>query len=373
MKIAIQTLPLNSNYGGILQAYALQTTLQRMGHEVSVIARSCVPPRPSLATLLRAVAKRSLRRYIFCDQSVMLTERQQWVRDSGIINQHTRRFVERYIRELYCDTYSSLPPNCVDAIVVGSDQVWRPRYFGEELIADAYLSFARGWCIRRVAYAASFGCDEWEYTEAQTEVCRELLALFDYVSVREESGVRLCREHFGVDASQLLDPTMVLRRGDYEELVESGAVPPSEGDLMLYILDPNPTKSVVAESVARSRSLTPFSARSAEGTSVEERVQPPVEQWIRGFVDAEFVVTDSFHACVFSIIFNTPFVVCSNSARGATRLHSLLGALGLEGRLVESSVGVERAICGAIDWGRVNRRLDELREHSIGVLRRCFE
>ncbi|MFI3304961.1 MAG: polysaccharide pyruvyl transferase family protein [Rikenellaceae bacterium] len=373
MKIAIQTLPLNSNYGGILQAYALQSTLQRMGHEVSVIARSCLPPPPPLSELLIDGARRALRRYIFCDQEVMLTQRRQWIRDNRIINQHTRHFVERYICELPCDDYSSLPPNSVDAIVVGSDQVWRPRYFGEGLIADAYLAFARGWSIRRVAYAASFGSDEWEYTEAQREVCRELLAQFDYVSVREVSGVRLCREYLGVDASQLLDPTMLLSRGDYEQIVERGATTPSPGNLMLYILDPTPDKERVAEAIAKGQSLTPFSVRFVGGVRVEDMVQPPLEQWIRGFADAEFVVTDSFHATVFAILFNTPFVVCANRARGATRLHSLLGEFGLEGRFVESEEELERATQCGIDWARVNCRVETLRGRSVAALRGCFE
>lgn len=81
-----------------------------------------------------------------------------------------------------------------DALVVGSDQVWRPMYFGD--VKDAFLNFASDWPIKRVAYAASFGTDEWEYSDEQTRKCAELIKQFDAVSVREEEARWLCRNIF---------------------------------------------------------------------------------------------------------------------------------------------------------------------------------
>ena len=80
--------------------------------------------------------------------------------------------------------------------MVGSDQVWRPMYYPTK-IENAYLDFARDWNVKRMAYAASFGTSDWEYTAGQTRRCRELLRKFDVVSVREESAVGLCRKFFG--------------------------------------------------------------------------------------------------------------------------------------------------------------------------------
>ena len=86
-----------------------------------------------------------------------------------------------------------------------------------------------------------------------------------------------------------------------------------------------------------------------------ERVQPPVEQWLRGFYDAEFVVTDSFHACVFSILFHKPFIVVGNARRGMSRFKSLLSIFALGDRLVMDVTQFFH--CSVIDWEQVDSLL----------------
>ncbi|MFI3319815.1 MAG: polysaccharide pyruvyl transferase family protein [Rikenellaceae bacterium] len=219
MKIGIQTLQLNTNYGGILQAYALQTVLQRMGHDASVITKFSIFAFPLWMYPL-ALGFRLVKKYILGQKNIVIFNVKKRKEEAVIVRQHTQRFIDTYINKLECERFISLPENCVDAIVVGSDQVWRPRYFGKKIIADAYLEFARGWDIKRLSYAASFGTAEWEYSESQTAKCKELIAKFDAVSVREESAVGLCKDHFGVEAQHLLDPTMLLSKEDYIASVE---------------------------------------------------------------------------------------------------------------------------------------------------------
>ncbi|MFR9581672.1 MAG: polysaccharide pyruvyl transferase family protein [Rikenellaceae bacterium] len=357
MKIGIQTLQLNTNYGGILQAYALQTVLQRMGHDASVITKFSIFAFPLWMYPL-ALGFRLVKKYILGQKNIVIFNVKKRKEEAVIVRQHTQRFIDTYINKLECERFISLPENCVDAIVVGSDQVWRPRYFGKKIIADAYLEFARGWDIKRLSYAASFGTAEWEYSESQTAKCKELIAKFDAVSVREESAVGLCKDHFGVEAQHLLDPTMLLSKEDYIELVEKNATPKSAGDLMVYILDDTADKQAVVDAVAKIKGLTPFRSNSkaeSGNAPLEERIQPPLEQWLRGFMDAEFVVADSFHACVFSIIFNKPFIALCNKARGASRFESLLKIFGLEDRLIETSQELTAEHMSDIDYQQVNK------------------
>ena len=97
----------------------------------------------------------------------------------------------------------------------------------------------------------------------------------------------------------------------------------------------------------------------------------PVEEWLKAFSTAEFVVTDSFHGCVFSIIFNKPFVAVGNVERGVTRFQSLLGMVGLGSRLVSSVEEVDEALVGeVINWSEVNAKVDALREKSGNYLLR---
>lgn len=329
MRIAILTLPLHTNYGGILQAYALQTVLERMGHEVVVIDTPNVKPMPSCLTLCKRLVKKAL------GQKVGVFAERYHNTTYPVISQYTQPFIDKYIHRKIVNSSEEIQESDFDAIIVGSDQIWRPRYYKN--IENAYLEFAKHWNIKRIAYAASFGTDKWEYTLGQTEKCRNLVKIFDAVSVREASGVRLCKEHFGVEARHVLDPTMLLDKEDYIRLIEVAGTPKSKGALLNYILDETPEKHELIEWVAKENGLVPFRVNSRvedHTVPLEERIQPPVEQWLRGFYDAEFVITDSFHACVFSILFNKPFVVIGNKERGMARFESLLSIFGLENRLI---------------------------------------
>lgn len=367
MRIGILTLPLHTNYGGILQAYALQTVLERMGHEVCLIEKKRKPFRLPLWKAPLVYGKRVLKNLaghpypIFYEQKVN--------REEPITRQNTDLFIKRYIKRRIVNDFSELKESDFDAIVVGSDQIWRPKYFNGN-IEDAYLKFAEGWNIKRIAYAASFGTDEWEYTAAQTKECARLLKQFDAVSVREASGVDLCRKHFGVEARHVLDPTMLLSAEDYIRLFEAAGTPQSTGRLLCYILDETPEKATLIERIAKERKLATFRINSKvedKTAPITERIQPPVEQWLRGFHDAELVVTDSFHACVFSILFHKPFFVVGNKKRGLSRFTSLLGMFGLEDRLI-STVTETDSFETEIQWDSIDTPLDTLRQKSTDVI-----
>ena len=366
MKIAILTLPLHTNYGGILQAYALQTVLERMGHEACLIEERRKPLRLPLWRASLAYGKRILKN--LTGHSCPIFYEQKINRETPIVSQYTERFIEKYLKRRIVETFSDVKETDFDAIVVGSDQIWRPKYFhGRE---HAYLDFTAGWQLKRLAYAASFGTDEWEYTLNQAKRCGELLRQFDAVSVREDSGVNLCRTYFGVEAQHVLDPTMLLSVNDYIRLFKEAGTPASKGDLLCYILDETPEKEALINRVAKEKHLKPFRVNSRAGiynAPLRERIQPPVEQWLRGFYDADFVITDSFHACVFSIIFNKPFLVVGNTKRGMTRFESLLGMFGFEDRLIIQGSMPPFSVLG-YNYSKANAMLEPLLVRSMKFL-----
>ena len=365
MKIGIITLPLHTNYGGILQAYALQTVLERMGHEVCLIEKKSRPLRLPLWKSPLVYGKRILKNVsghpfpIFYEQKIN--------REEPVVRQYTDEFIHKYIKRRVINDFSDIKEGDFDAIVIGSDQVWRPKYFIDG-IEHAYLDFTEGWHIKRFAYAASFGTDEWEYTLKQTKRCGELLKCFDAVSVRENSGVDLCRTYFGVEARHVLDPTMLLTIEDYIQLFENANTPKSKGTLLNYILDETPEKMNLINEIAKEKNLMPFRVNSRvenQKASLQERIQPPIEQWLRGFYDAEFVVTDSFHACVFSILFNKPFVVVGNAKRGMARFTSLLYTIQLQDCLIPEDI---KFMDVNVDYKKVNHLLDDWRHDSFQYL-----
>ena len=362
MRIAILTLPLHTNYGGILQCYALQTILKRMGHETRVLVKPQYGHSYCIIYPL-AVCKRIIKRYIFGKKVDI------WLAPHEIVGQHTDRFIKRYIRQLKCEHWSPTLANKLDAIVVGSDQVWRPAY--SQPIEQAFLSFLEGAHIKRVAYAASFGVDTCEYTKEQLKVCSSLLKRFDAVSVREASGINLCRQYFGVEALQMLDPTLLLSADDYRALIHNVHTEPSKGSLLVYILDKTPEKVFLVNRIAKDKDLIPFWLDSPdehkENLPLDKQIKMPVEQWLRSFDDAEFVFTDSFHGCIFSIIFRKQFLVFGNQERGLSRFHSLLDLFSLSDRLIISSSDYLSNFY-MIDFEEVHRKLDWLQKQASEFL-----
>lgn len=333
MRIGIYTLPLHINFGGILQAYALQTILERLGHEVIIIDR---PPCPILNRHKKTFiyAKRFIKKYLL-KQNIDIFKEKNYYKTYPAISQNTQKFINRYIHRIVVNDVKELNPGNFDAIVVGSDQIWRAVY--NSRIENSYLLFAKDWTIKRIAYAASFGTDQWEYSSLQTASCASLLQKFDAVSVREASAIKLCERNFHVNATLVLDPTMLLTKEDYIQLINAVQTIPSQGNLLSYILDETPEIEEFINKIAREKKLKPFRINGKaenKNAPLEERIQPSVEQWLRGFLDAEFIITDSFHACVFAIIFNKPFIACGNKKRGLARFESLLNTLNLQNRLI---------------------------------------
>lgn len=372
MRIAILTLPLHTNYGGILQAYALQHVLQGMGHEVVVIDEE-KHFKFSLKRRIEMYVKGKIKRLLLGKNAIIYSPeyyKQLWYART----RHTSRFVNEHVKRKLVGSVNEIGEHDFDAFVVGSDQIWRMRYAkifpGVE---NAFLWFTKEWNVKRTAYAASFGTDEWEYNAKETETLALMAHKFDAISVREISGVKLCQEQLGVEAVHMIDPTLLLGAEDYTQLLKADTSS-STGNMMCYVLDRNAEKESLISDVASKKNLTPYHANSSTENpkaTLEERVQPPVEQWIQGFRDAEFIVTDSFHACIFSILYKKPFIAIGNKSRGMTRFESLLQTFGLEDRLVSSYDDYklkEEKILQPIDYERVHHTLNAMRSKSIGFL-----
>lgn len=371
MKIGIITQPLETNYGGLLQNYALQEVLRRLGHDVTTLDQPyLIASRLKIIySSIRAIVKKLLGRKV--NMPIYISKE-----EIDTIAVHTSKFVEKYLKHTERlsskeDFLNITQKLGLDALIVGSDQVWRPLY--NPRLKRCFFDFAEDLEIRRIAYAASFGTDKWEYNSKQTKECGRLARLFNGISVREFSGVQICKEKFGVDTSFVLDPTMLLNKEDYIKIVDESGFTSSEGDLFTYILDKTVEKQKFIDNVAHRLNLTPFSVMPRKNKlhikkDIEECVCPPVEQWLRAFMDAKFVVCDSFHGAVFSIIFNKPFVIIGNEERGMSRFNSLVEMYSLKERLLNTSSNIN-IVDNAIDWEAVNYKRTEMRELSIKFIK----
>ena len=380
MKLGIVTLPFNWNYGGILQNFALQWTLKQMGHEpltLNRIDKVKVPLKQKVILL----GKRFLLKFVF-RRDISL---RSWPKEEelNIIKQHTDRFIKEHIDTTEVITnekkLNDIDKFNFEAVIVGSDQVWRPKY--SPRIENHFLDFINEKSkVKRISFAASFGTDEWEYSPKQTEHCSKLAKQFDSLSVREDSGVKLCKDNLKVDAQVTLDPTLLVPKEEYIKLVEKDKIDKLPGTLFNYVLDSTSEKNEVITKISNKLGLDAFSSTASQSffkvgkKRINECIFPPVTRWLRAFMDAEFVVTDSFHGTAFSIIFNKQFVALGNTKRGLTRFKSILKIFNLENRLLDENNlhQFEEVIDNKIDYEKVNKTLNEERSNSMEFLRKSL-
>lgn len=337
MRIGILSLPLHTNYGGILQAYALQKVLEDLGHDVNVINRIWIP-RPSWKNLCKVLPLRFIRKYIRQEDIMLLPEQYYKAIQYEQRSRNTRNFIQSHINQKLIKGLRQLRNSDFDVIVVGSDQVLRPKYFaGWGDIKDAFLDFASEWDIKRVFYAASFGCEECEYTPQQILALKVLIRKFCAISCREYAGVGLFKNVFDVDASLVLDPTLLLSRENYLAILSEASSVYQRGILLNYILDDTKEKTSLVDQIAADKQLISYRINDTESLD-SNGVQAPVETWLKAFSEAEFIVTDSFHACVFSVVFKKPFLCIANVDRGLSRFDLFSHQLGLSKNIITSTL-----------------------------------
>ncbi len=367
MKICILTQPLHTNYGGLLQAYALQKVVQSMGHEVWTEDRKANRYSP-----LRKLARTKFLR------TIMGQPRYLTAAEKAIIQKYTNQFIEKYITTTVaidsCDK-RLLKPYCFEGYIVGSDQVWRREY--SPGIENYFLDFATDES-RKVAYAASFGTEQWSYSPAMSLKIKKLAQRFDCITVRESDAVALCKEHLDVDAMQVVDPTMLLSADDYRKLAADTMQYESKapnGGVVQYLLDPTEEKKWCAEYIATALNLSlsdigHSGANTFDGRNANKRVIAPPTFWLTALSQAQYIVTDSFHGVLLAVLFNVPFIALSNPQRGASRFRSLLEPLGLQDRLVLPTKRVPKTIIhNAIDFAHINKLIEERREECLAILR----
>lgn len=380
MKIAIVTLIGEFNYGNLLQSYAMQTVLQRMGHDTIILNRR---PNQSLKLLFLRIfsfLKSIIYRLLLNNKDVLLVN--PFAENYNVRNRvdcsGLKDFVNKYLHRSHSLRSSDEMIKYVqkaqfNAYIVGSDQVWREEY--TQSIEEMFLSFLPYDCkAKRIAYAASFGTEHIPISLNKLSICSDLLNQFNSVSVREKSAVELCNDIFGVQAVHVLDPTMLLTKDDYEAIFKSISAPKSKGTLLTYILDNNDCIETKITFYSSVKNLVPFSVNTLEkikSIGYSYRL-PSIYTWLRGFYDAEYVITDSFHACVFSIIFHKPFICIGNRNRGMSRFDSLLNMFGLEDRFVGIN-DMENYIEKDIDWEHIDCILTQKRTEAYHFLNQALQ
>lgn len=358
-RVGLLTLPLHTNYGGIIQIAALYQFLVRHGKKPLFLRKK--PVRPLVQRLVAKVL------WSLPGQNIGGARAQEQQR--AVHYPFIDRFMPNATKPLRTsrDFARAARRHDLQAVAVGSDQVWRLDYHADGAPLTYFLDFVDPATVRRISYAASFGHSTWSYPDF-TEPAAQLLSQFHAVGVREESGVDICRDSLGrTDARVVLDPTLLVDPVFYDEAVAPGSAF-DQPTVVKYVLDQSAKVQAATAAAMEILSRDRMAIRSLSATDQSAPLDIP--HWLQAFRDAEFVITDSFHGTIFAIVFKKRFVTVPNHDRGFDRFVTLLGRLGLSERLLTSDdpSAVGRILAAPIDYDAVDARLSRLRTEAADFL-----
>lgn len=348
-KVNILTIHKEPNYGAVLQAYALYKTIENLGHMPYIINLSM-----------------EYRRFPYNAKYRVMLGLHKWMKGYSHCYTLTEQFSKRHCPNQIGDFHTmaeleSYPWNKDDYYLIGSDQVWNPE-ITQNLRAAFCFSFLKNDVKNRYAYAASFGHIK-DAEKRKSELDMNALSLFKRIAVRENFGVEFLQQN-GIEATEVIDPTLLLV--DYRDLLPRNVE--KKDEILFLSLSDTADMNVFVQKLSVK---TGFPVRKHYGYLQPERRNNkrflPVEEWLYAIASAKIVITDSFHATVFSILFGRPFYVYISEPSKVFRIANLLDVLGIERRVVSD---VDEAIAApAIHYEAVNKRLSAYREKSLNYLK----
>lgn len=325
------------NMGGAIQAWALQHVIQFLGYSNALI-NYCPPPTRT---------------------------------------DFYGSFVERFAKKnlIYTEIADSFPAlnNCneyFDTFVLGSDCIWG-NWWTEEMSREISLFYYGSFISSNkkiISYAPSFGNNSFCRSETMTGLIKYYLDKMDHISVRENSGVNILKDTFGIDAVQVLDPTLLLNSNEYDELIKNSDFH-EKGYIFNYSIGIRDDDTAYQEIMHKTAGHDVITMDQTEVDRIN------VEDWLYLIKNAGLLITNSYHACCFAIKFNVPFYIFSPFGLDTARFDSLLGMLNLQNRLLRSKDDV----CNIIDlyapiaWDKVNSIIQQKKIYSLNWLKNALD
>ena len=353
MKVGIITFHHSLNCGAALQAWALQTAIQKCGHEAAIVnyGRIGWPGKyyfrfNSLRQIVGSFYNNFIIFFIaFGIESYRRSLYRRFMREKMRLGASVRK------REITKHGYTH--------IIVGSDQVWHPVINEGD---DTYFLADVPDGVNRISYAPSFGVDK--FSPEQEQKMSEWLSRFDALSVREPQGVEIVKRLCGRDATVVCDPTLLLERPDYEAIERKPRFGLPEKYIAVYTICGHPWAEKAALELGKKMELPVVHLPGGQlarwylpGKAKRITALGPAE-WLWFMHHAEYVVTNSFHGTVFSMMFHKPFTVALNGRASDERMRTLLAGSGLEGRLMLEKVSLD---CHTtINWEGVDAHIVKL-------------
>ncbi len=322
---AIVTICVYNNFGNILQRFALQRYLENKGYK-----------------------------YYSLDMLDYNTVKQEDINP---------RFVEFAKEHIKSDTFGTSTSRKYKSYIVGSDQIWRPELLSSQVggVASFFLDFVERKNAQKLSYAASFGVGDLKkggYNKGLVGEIEPLIGEFDGVSVREESAKRLVDELAGrkMNSELVIDPTLLLDRFEYDSILDNTTTKIDLKRVFYFSFDGIPSYSDILNLVQDKYG------------KFEPSWPASVEEWLYNIRESELVITGSFHAVVFSIIFHTQFIVFEDQKSPNHRVRNLLNVLGIDKERIIGDNDTAHSFSldklEPVDWDSVDAGVEKLRKDS---------
>ena len=337
--IKILTL-LGNNYGGCLQAYALQHKIKELGHNSTIVNYTeYLNKKPSMKGRIKRVVyyRRNQKFEQFRKENFVMSSPVEFLEDDGSV------------------------------YIVGSDQVWNPA-IAFPVRKHFYLDFVKD-ASRKNAYAASVGDMKLDNDEENITEIIEYINDFHYLSVREKSSIGLIQKYTDKKISNVLDPTLLLSKEDWEKVIPKVDIKPY---VFVYTLGLNSNDILLIDQLCQKKQMKirdVFYKKRFRYLDKKLNHLGPSE-WLAAIASSSFVITNSFHGTVFSIINHKEFLVITRNSMN-NRIYDLLESLGITGRIFHSdelqSLGSLDSL-PKIDYKKVDQKLHTLIQNSVDFL-----
>lgn len=403
MKVGIITdWTSDNNYGEILQCWALQQVLIHEGYDPFLIRflrynweKECPPKRFSITSTVKRLLFVLLKIVLIKPAVVSFFRKIEMKKIEGkhpnteYYNERNKErqfssFFEDNIRtsESIYNNYDELivNPPIADVYVTGSDQVWNFNMHITETKAF-FLQFGDEH-LKRISYAPSIGHNYWP--KNRMDELRQYLSSFNAISVREKSGVEICRS-VGYEATHVLDPTLLLSEKDYIQLIGNTANAKEEPYIYIYSMNYSSPNDIAWKDIKQYAKEFGLKIKVTPGAGYTpcreifddvEYDYATIPSWISNIANAQLVITASFHGSVFSILFHKHLLYTplkGKISQSNNRVVGLLNDLGLDCMIYKQTRSVKDYVEQEIDWVKTDNLINVSRDRSLSYIRNAIK
>lgn len=362
MKIGILTFHDAHNYGAVLQAYGLKKYLKNIGHDAVVINyhhKNIPDGFPKKRKMIKGDSLKEIYAHFNKMRCSHKSHLLRWNKFNKFINELTNNCKYVYDSE---EELSNLKD--IDVWICGSDQIWNPD-ITRGLNKGFFLHFETK--AKKISYATSMGIEKLD--EKYEKDFEKYINNLDHISVREEQLQQYARSFTKKTVEKVVDPTLLVEKEEYNELI----IPiKKQNYLLIYALGPDDRLTTLAKKIAKEKDLVIVELNTLYKKKYEfEQVSDAgPEEFVSLIKNADYIITNSYHGTIFSMIFNKEFYVITRKNRNS-RMETLLKTAGISERLLDDDIQIE--LNKKIDYKEVEEKLKEESDKSKKFLEEALK